>query len=71
MKLPLTPTEAAALIELLRAEIDGTRFPHSPRLRPLRSILAKLARVSAPAPTYPPPKPPGEPSAVLHKKRRR
>lgn len=52
----LSEDERAALIELLRAEIDDNRFPLAPRLRPLRSILAKLAPETAPAVVYPAPK---------------
>jgi len=37
-------------------------YPLSPRMRRLKALLAKLA---------PPPKPPGERSVVLGKKRRR
>ncbi len=56
---------------MAEAEIDGNRFPRSPRQRPLCGILAKLAPEVASAPEYPAPKPPGEPSAALHRKRRR
>lgn len=49
MIVKLDDTETAALIDLLRAEIDGTRFPLAPRLRPLRSMLAKLAPGPTPA----------------------
>ncbi len=70
MTLELNDDEKAALIELLRAEVerDGFRCPHVTRLR---SILAKLSPSPTPATAYPPPKPPGEPSAMLAKKRRR
>jgi len=71
MNLELDDTERAALVELLRGEIEGTRFPFAPRLRPLNAILAKLApQPPAPKP-FPPPKPPGERSAALAKKPRR
>ena len=53
----LTPDEAAALIRLLRDIIAEDRFPLSPRVRTLKSVLAKLdptpCRTVAP---YPPPK---------------
>jgi hypothetical protein len=49
----------------------GLFFLHCRRIKSLRAILAKLA----PPPTWPeplpPPKPPGEPSMALRKKRRR
>jgi hypothetical protein len=41
-ELNLTPDEKAALIELLRDTIDRDRFPLSPRMKLLRSILEKL-----------------------------
>jgi hypothetical protein len=43
MPLDLDDDERATLVELVTAEIKGTRYPLSPRLRPLKSILAKLA----------------------------
>lgn len=71
MNLELDDTERAALVGLLKGEIEGTRFPLAPRLRPLKSILSKLApQPPAPEP-LPPPKPPGEPSLALMRKQRR
>jgi len=53
------------------ATIAADRFPLSPRIRTLKRILDKLA----PPPPSPepllPPKPPGEPSLALRKKKRR
>jgi hypothetical protein len=67
----LTDTDIAVLIELLRETIERDRFPLSPRIRRSKTILAKLDPL-APGPEWmPPPKPPGERSAVLAKKRRR
>jgi len=67
----LTDDDKAVLIELLRDTIATDRFPLSPRIKSLKAILAKLApQPPAPEP-FPPPKPPGERSAVLAKKRRR
>jgi hypothetical protein len=43
MPLGLDDDERATLAELLTAEIKSTRYPLSPRLRPLKSTLAKLA----------------------------
>ena len=71
MNLELDDTEKAALIKLLRAEIEGTRFPRSPHLRPLKSVLVKLAPPAPRPEPLPPPKPPGAPIMVLGKKRRR
>jgi hypothetical protein len=67
MNLELDDDERAALVELITAEVKATRYPLSPRLRPLRSILAKLGPEIMPAAIYPPPKSPGAPSLVLIK----
>ncbi len=68
--LELADAEHAALLALLKGEIARDRFPLSPRVKRLRAILDKLdpPRVVE---TLPPPKPPGEPSLALRKKRRR
>jgi hypothetical protein len=50
MQPNLTPDEHAALIELLRDTIDRDRFPMSPRMKLLRSILEKLGIRSTLAP---------------------
>jgi hypothetical protein len=42
MNLALTDDEVLALAEHLRRAIDNDRFPLSPRLAPLKAILAKL-----------------------------
>jgi hypothetical protein len=42
MMLDLTDEESAALTRLLRRTIDGDRYPLSPRLAPLKAILAKV-----------------------------
>ena len=42
MTLDLSDDEAAALAQLLRRTIDENRYPLSPRLTPLKAILAKL-----------------------------
>jgi hypothetical protein len=67
----LTDDDKAILVELLRETIEHDRFPLSPRVKRLRGILAKLGIGSAPAMPYDAPKPPGERSMVLTKKRRR
>jgi hypothetical protein len=48
----LTEEERAAVAQALRRMIDADRFPLAPRLRPLKSALAKLD---------PPDMPPSEP----------
>jgi hypothetical protein len=42
MQLDLTDEERDALAKYLRAGIDADRFPLSPRLRPIKAVLAKL-----------------------------
>jgi hypothetical protein len=67
----LTDDDKAALVELLNDTIERDRFPLSPRVKRLRGILAKLGVGSAPAMPYDAPKPPGERSMALTKRRRR
>jgi hypothetical protein len=66
----LNDDEHAALVRLLKQMIEADPFPLSPRVRGLQRVLAKLEPEAAAEP-YPAPKPPGQPSAVLAKKRRR
>jgi hypothetical protein len=54
MMLDLSDDEAAALARLLRSTLDENRYPLSPRLAPLRAILAKLDPPK-PRPEPPPP----------------
>jgi hypothetical protein len=54
MTLDLTDDETAALARLLRHTIDEARYPLSPRLAPLKAILAKL-EPPEPRPELPPP----------------
>jgi hypothetical protein len=42
MAFDLTESEKAALVALLRDTIEYARYPHAPRLAPLRTILEKL-----------------------------
>ena len=42
MTLDLTDDETVALAQLLRSTIEDSRYPLSPRLAPLRAILAKV-----------------------------
>jgi hypothetical protein len=59
------------LVELLRQTIVNDRYPLSPRTRALRAILDKLDPPSARPEPFPAPKPAGEPSHLLAKKKRR
>ena len=72
MPLPdLTPEEYAEIVRLVRAAIDGDRYPLSVRAKRLKSILAKLDP-EAERPTaipYPPPLPSAEPSFLYAKLR--
>jgi hypothetical protein len=51
----LTDDELAAVTTTIRRLIDEDRFPHAPRLDPLRSVLVKLDQALEP---QPPPKTP-------------
>jgi hypothetical protein len=46
----LSDEERAAVITALKAEISRDRYPHSPRLAPFRSALAKFDPASVPRP---------------------
>jgi hypothetical protein len=74
MEMPppdLTDHDKAIIAELLHETIERCRFRLlSPRVRNYRAILAKLAPLRL-EPPLPPPKPPGEHSMVLTRKRRR
>ena len=67
----LTDDDKAILAELLRETIERDRFPLSPRVKRLSAILAKLDPPAPRAEPLPPPKPPGERSMALTRKRRR
>ena len=54
MMLDLSDDEKHALAEFLRRAIDENRYPLSPRLAPLKAILAKLDPPE-PQPELPPP----------------
>jgi len=69
--LILDDTERAALVALLTAEIENTRWPMAPRTRALRSILDKLTPPPAPPEPWWWPKPPVEPSHLLARNKRR
>ena len=53
----LDETELAAVVAALRKLIDDDKFPHSPRLKPLKSALAKLDPKPLRKPTPAPPAP--------------
>jgi hypothetical protein len=54
-RIDLTDDEHEAVAKALRKLIDDDRFPLSPRLRPLKSALAKLAPQPPKKPLPPPP----------------
>jgi hypothetical protein len=60
--IDLTDDELAAVTATVRRAIEDDRFPHAPRLDPLRSALAKLEPATAPKKPSPQPKapPPGK-----------
>jgi hypothetical protein len=54
MVLDLTDDETATLVRLLKHTIEDNRYPLSPRLRPLKTILAKLEPQPVREPRPPP-----------------
>ena len=62
-------TLCAEVIQAIRAAIDGDRYVMSPRVRRLKSALAKLDPASAERAVtpFPPPKPSGTPSLVYQR----
>ena len=67
--LDLTGEERAEVLQTIRAAIHGERFVLSPRVKRLKSILAKLD-LDAERPTaipYPPPRPSAAPSFLYAK----
>jgi hypothetical protein len=67
MPTDLTPDEITTLIDYARRKFGEERWPLSPELRPIRLLLEQLALSTE---RMPPPKPTGEPSLALRKKRR-
>ena len=66
----LTPEEYAEVVRLVRSAIDGERYVLSPRVKRLKSILAKLDPApSATVTPYPAPRPSAEPSFLYAKLR--
>jgi hypothetical protein len=67
----LTDEDRAELARFLREAIEADRWPFSPRVRRLKALLAKIHPAPAPAvAVLPPPKPLGQPSLGLAKRRR-
>jgi hypothetical protein len=67
----LTLEERGELLKLLRDTIAADRFPLSPRVRRLKSALAKLDPSSAPQErAKPAPAPSYKPSILARRKRR-
>ena len=69
MNLDLTDEEHAALLRLVKRTIDEDRYPLSPRLDPLKAILAKLEPQSVREP-LPPPEVYAPPRATAARRRR-
>ena len=66
----LTPEEYAEIVRLVRSAIDAERYVLSPRVKRLKSILAKLDPApSATVTPYPAPRPSAEPSFLYAKLR--
>jgi hypothetical protein len=53
--IDLPDDELAAVTAAIRRTIEGDRYPHAPRLDPLRAAQARLDAASKPAPKAPPP----------------
>jgi hypothetical protein len=66
-----TDADKATLAALLKQTIAADPFPLSPRVRQLRAILEKLEPTPARPQPYPAPKPAGEPSLLLARKKGR
>ena len=69
MQPDLSPEDYAAIATLLRDTIAADRFPLSPRIKRMRSILDKLEPPRPRPAPMPRLKPAGEPSMVLAKMR--
>jgi hypothetical protein len=64
--IDLPDDELAAVAAALRRAIEDDRFPHAPRLDPLRAALARLDAASKPIP-----EPKASPAAKADKRARR
>jgi hypothetical protein len=62
----LTDDELAAVTATIRRAIEDDKFPHAPRLDPLRAALARFDAASKPAP-----QPKAAPAAKPDKRARR
>jgi hypothetical protein len=66
----LAPEEYAEIVRLVRVAMDGDQYALSPRVKRLKSILAKLDPTpSATVTRYPAPRPSAEPSFLYAKLR--
>ena len=68
--IDLTEDEFAAVTATVRRAIEDDRFPHAPRLDPLRAALGKFD-AAAPEPTRPRPGSPKAPPPKSDKRARR
>jgi hypothetical protein len=66
--IDLPDDELAAVTAAIRRTIAGDRYPHAPRLDPLRAALARLDAAAASKPT---PHPKAAPPAKADKRARR
>jgi hypothetical protein len=64
--IDLPADELAAVTAAIRGVIAGDRYPHAPRLDPLRAALARLEAASNPTPD-----PKAPPPAKVDKRARR
>jgi hypothetical protein len=53
--IDLPDDELAAVTAAIRGVIEGDRYPHAPRLDPLRAALARFDAASKPTPPKAPP----------------
>jgi hypothetical protein len=70
MVLDLSDDEAAALAQILRRTINDDPYPLSPRLEPLKTILAKLNPPQPPSGSAPPLQARDAPSGAGRRRRR-
>ena len=70
MTLDLTEDEERSLATYLRSTIENARYPLSPRLAPLKAILAKLDPPQPPSGSVPPLQARDTPSAAGRRRRR-
>jgi hypothetical protein len=70
MVLDLSDDEAAALSQLLRRTINDDPYPLSPRLVPLKAILARLDPPRPPSGSSPPLQARDAPSSAGRRRRR-